>query len=139
MPVKNEPSARLQEMRRALHANIDELLDIHEPRMMKYLGEAEEKKLTIAFPTVYDFTESKVGVETKIRYSQVVTDGRRAEIDDSSQGQLPGTSRQELKESQVGEPGDTVSRTLEAEPVGTETASGEAPKRGRKTKTETAS
>ena len=96
MPVRNDPDARLEEMKSEFLEQCADLWTQHEERFMRYKAESETGKINLTFKATLDFSEGKAGLETTIGYSQVVKDKRRAEFDSPDQEQIPGTSREEL-------------------------------------------
>lgn len=77
-----------------------DLWDTHQEKFMAFLNQAEVEKINLTFRATLDFTESKAGLETTIGYSQVVKDKRRTELDNPDQIQIPGTSREDVREAQ---------------------------------------
>jgi len=101
--LTEEQTHQLAEMRTQLQVQIDDLWETHKLRFMRFLGEAEVEKINLSFRATLDFTASKAGIEVTMGYSQQVKDKRRSEIDPQEQGQLPGTTRDELKAGIAGE------------------------------------
>lgn len=96
MPVKHEPDPRVADMKDTFLQQAAELWEQHRERFLRYLEEAETRKLNLSFKAALDFTESAASLETTISYSQVVKDRRTADFDNPNQQQLPGTTREEL-------------------------------------------
>ena len=83
------PDARLAEIRDRFVERTGELWDLHEEEFMKVLEDSESRAVNLSFSATLDFSESTAKLETKIRFSQVITDEKQDDFDDPSQPRLP--------------------------------------------------
>lgn len=67
----------------------EELYDVHEKRVFRFLSDSENSKIRVGFGTTIDMSETKPLVKTSIRYSEVITDERSGEAVEEGQGSLP--------------------------------------------------
>ena len=65
----------------AIAEDISDLYFVHEDHILKVLNESEERKVTINFSVELDESESEGTVETRLRFSQAVTDKRTRRLD----------------------------------------------------------
>jgi hypothetical protein len=90
MPKKKQPNAQVQDIKQAfLQEHAPDLWDRHEDKFMQILEESENRKVSVTFNLTMDFSESTAQLNTRIRYSQVMTDERTADFDDPNQVPLP--------------------------------------------------
>jgi hypothetical protein len=85
------------DMRDKFIANAAELWDKHWGEAVAIVKEAEEKKVTLNYKAMIDFTESKPMLTTRIAFSQAFTDETTTEFEDPDQMPLPGMFIQKPK------------------------------------------
>jgi hypothetical protein len=90
MPKKKHPNAQVAEIRQTfLEKHAPELWEKHEEKFMQILEESENRKVGVSFNLTMDFSESTAQLQTRIRYSQVMTDERTSDFDDPNQLKFP--------------------------------------------------
>jgi len=99
MPKAKTTKILLDEAKSLFLERAAELWKTHSASILKIIEDSEGRKMNVAFSCMMDFSESVAGVDTRISFSETVTDKRHDDIDDGSQLNIPGTSREELKGS----------------------------------------
>jgi hypothetical protein len=72
---------QMPEVQRAIAEDVQDLYAVHETHILKVLNESEDRKVTVNFAVEFDDSESEGVVETKMRFSQAVTDKRTRKLD----------------------------------------------------------
>lgn len=83
---KNKKEVKGSNLIAAAVANFEAMLREHIAEALAFLDESEDKKTTINCATTFDLSESEPQVESKMRFSQSVTDKRTSVLDDPNQG-----------------------------------------------------
>jgi hypothetical protein len=71
----------MPEVQQAIAEDVMDLYAVHEAHILKVLEESEDRKITVNFAIELDDSESEGTVETKMRFSQAVTDKRTRKLD----------------------------------------------------------
>ena len=104
----------MEEMRDKFLERAGELWSKHEKEFSEVIEESESKKINLAFSAKLDFSESSAVLETKISFSQVMSDGAADTFDDPNQPPLSIEVMEETKVKRVRKAKVFAVETIEA-------------------------